>query len=56
MFDGHDWMWGMHWGWWIFWLLVVLVFVVLLRRATHEAPPRDESPLDILKKRYARGN
>ncbi|GIV57893.1 MAG: hypothetical protein KatS3mg042_0806 [Rhodothermaceae bacterium] len=55
MFDGHDWMWGMHWGWWIFWLLVVLVFVVLLRRATHEAPSRDESPLDILKKRYARG-
>ncbi len=58
MYDG--WMWGMHWGWWIFWILLIIILVTLFRknRTTPPGPPpesRKESPLEILKRRYAAG-
>ena len=57
----HDgWMWGMHGGWWVFWILIVLAFVLLLNRTGTNAPSTPhaepkESPMDVLKRRYAEG-
>lgn len=46
-------------GWmWIFWVLLVVVVAALLWRAFGSpslSGRRDESPEDILKRRYARG-
>jgi len=45
----------------LFWVLMILVIVLLIRRirtskgSGREAGPASESALDILKKRYARG-
>jgi putative membrane protein len=55
-------MWGMG-GWWmmIFWIVVIVGVVFLIKwlvgQGRVEGPPsqKEESPLDILKKRYARG-
>lgn len=55
MFNGHDWMWGMHWSWWIVWIAVIVLVVVLLTRAGGSTEGRRESPLDILERRYAAG-
>ena len=47
------WFWGMHFLWWIFWILVVIFFVFVLTPV-----PRNkvrESPLQILQRRYAAG-
>jgi len=56
---------GMMWGWWgmgwifiiIFWGLVLLGLIFLIRwlAGTLKASKGEESALDILKKRYARG-
>jgi putative membrane protein len=63
----HHWNdWGPGWGLWgmalmaIFWIVVIVATVLLIRwltlqsRAPVDGPPED-SPLDILKRRYARG-
>ena len=59
MFDGYHHMWGMHWGWWIFWLVViaVVVWVVGRRQAASgpSSPPPRETALDVLQRRYAAG-
>jgi putative membrane protein len=63
MFDGHHAMWGMHWGWWLFSLLCLGVFmylaVLLLRRKDTEPRPSGRQPheesKDILERRYAAG-
>lgn len=63
MFDGmHDgWMWGMHWGWWIFWVIAIAGLVWAIARAQQDraAPPPTtparETPLEILQRRYAEG-
>ncbi len=53
-------MWGMHWGWWLFSLLCLGVFLylaaLLLRRkgAAPDQQPREGSK-DILDRRYAAG-
>jgi len=52
--------WGMGFGWLfmiIFWTLVILGVVYLGRSAVKigKGPERNETPLDILKKRYAQG-
>ncbi|WP_054685206.1 SHOCT domain-containing protein [Rhodothermus marinus] len=49
--------WGMHWGWWIFWIVVIIALVWLLsqRRTGAPPPPRKESPLELLQRRYAAG-
>jgi len=56
---------GMMWGWWgmgwifmiIFWgiLVVGLIFLIRYLVGTTKAIKGEESALDILKKRYARG-
>jgi len=46
-------------GMWIFWILLIVVVVVLIRALTGRSPDlpveRHDSPLEILKARYARG-
>lgn len=52
---------GMHWGWWIFWILVLAVlawaFVRLLsdERARRRETERTESAEEILRRRFGRG-
>lgn len=50
---------GMGIGMWIFWILLIVVAVVLIRAVTGRnsdaSIERHESPLEILKARYARG-
>lgn len=50
---------GMGVGMWIFWILLIIAVVVLVRGLTGRASDfpanRQESPLEILKARYARG-
>ena len=57
MFDGHNWMWGMHWLWWIVWIAIgaLVVFLILRGRSAGGRPPSGESPLEILERRYAAG-
>ena len=41
-------------GMWLFWLILLVVMLALVKAFV--SPPREsESPMDILKKRYARG-
>jgi putative membrane protein len=44
-------------GMWVFWILLIVVIVVLVRvfAAGGSAQQRQDTPLDILKARYARG-
>lgn len=50
---------GMGLGMWIFWIVVVLVVVLFIKlfmsTENLQSRPSSESPLDILKKRYAKG-
>jgi putative membrane protein len=55
-----DYGWGMGFGWLLmilFWVLVILGIVYLVKAITGGAKKgeKEESALDILKKRYARG-
>ena len=57
MVDGYEWMWGMHWGWWIFWIAFILVIVLAFWRGLpgqNRSSP-GETPLEILGRRYAAG-
>jgi putative membrane protein len=59
MYYGH-WGWGFMWFGWIFWLAVVIIVVWLIFRVRGDARYYHghgpfETPLDILKKRYAKG-
>ena len=52
LIDG-GWFWGMHFLWWIFWILIIAFFVCGLTPV-----PRNkvrETPLQILQRRYAAG-
>jgi putative membrane protein len=58
----HNWMWGGGmWFGWIFWLVVIGLIVWLVvnqsgrNRNQNQVNPHIDSPLDILKKRYAKG-
>ncbi len=59
MMDGPGWnAWGMGWGWIIgFIVLVAIIWIVV--RVTNQnrsvKPPERQTPLDILKERYAKG-
>ncbi len=52
---------GIHWGWWIFWLLVLVVLVWALVRYLPRDPDRGrdtetgESAEEILRQRFSRG-
>lgn len=54
--------WGMGFGWFfmvLFWVLVVLGIVALVRYLQDSKPPNSErhrTPLQILQERYARGD
>jgi len=56
MFGNGGWM-GT--GMWVFWIVLIVVVVLLVRAfgsgSSAAPPPRQETPLDILKARYARG-
>lgn len=58
MHYGGAWL-GMHWFWWIFWLLVVALFVWFLVRTTGggaaAGPGRGPDAEDVLRDRFARG-
>jgi len=52
--------WGMGFGWFfmiLFWVLIIFGVVYLVRLLTRDKEEKQQhaSPLDILKKRYARG-
>jgi len=56
----HDFMFGGMWFGWIFWVIIIALIIWLLinqssRNRQNYPPPQQESALDILKKRYARG-
>jgi putative membrane protein len=56
----HDFMFGGMWFGWIFWVIIIALIIWLLinqssRNRQNYQPPQQESALDILKKRYARG-
>lgn len=57
-------MYGMHWGWWSFWILIALVLGWILSRAAvgrsdrseaGRASRRGEEAEEDLRRRYARG-
>lgn len=63
----NDWMWGMHWGWGVLWIVLTVALLLILAErlrhrssgSVHYTPPPgadSDSPLEILKKRYARGD
>jgi putative membrane protein len=48
-------LWGMHWYWWFFWILLWMLFfsfMMPMRRTTYREM---QSPLQVLKRRYAAG-
>ena len=53
MYDGHH-FWGMHSFWWLFWLIIILWAIKASQKTTYHKTD-NETPLDILKKRFAKG-
>lgn len=52
----------MHWdGWWhaggmwVFWILVILLTIWLIRVVGRRSRPREKTPEEILRERFARG-
>ena len=45
--------WGMHFFWWLFWIVGIVVFVSLLSPVPRGR--RRETPLELLQRRYAAG-
>jgi putative membrane protein len=51
-----EWGWGMGgFGMLAYWVLLALIFALLVKYATGSGREKDTSALDIIKKRYARG-
>ncbi len=61
MMGGHEGWWGFGGGiMWLFWILLIVLLVWIIKAAAgsgghDDNRPRTETPLEILKKRYARG-
>jgi putative membrane protein len=53
MHDGHHY-WGMHFFWWLFWVIIILWAYRTSRKNTNQQAKEDGS-LEILKKRFAKG-
>lgn len=53
----HDMFWGWHWFGGFFWIVVIVIVVILLsnRNRNNNIQIPHETSLDILKKRYAKG-
>lgn len=53
------WGFGMGLGMWIFWILLIVIIIALVKvfagSGSGPTAPSHESPLEILKARYARG-
>ncbi|TDQ27569.1 SHOCT domain-containing protein [Tenacibaculum caenipelagi] len=49
--DGH--FWGMHFVWWVIWIVVGVLFFLFY--SSFFQVTKKESPLDILKRRFAKG-
>lgn len=52
MYHGH--FWGMHWIWWIIWI-ILLIWIFITPWTLPGQRRKKDSPLDILKKKYAAG-
>jgi putative membrane protein len=50
--EGH--YWGMHWFWWILWVIMI-VWIFAIPADIPGQRKKKDSPLDVLKKRYAAG-
>jgi putative membrane protein len=51
-----EWGWGMGgFGMLVYWVLLALFFALLVKYATGSGTEKDKRALDIIKKRYARG-
>ncbi|MFV8342137.1 SHOCT domain-containing protein [Flavobacterium sp. XS2P39] len=53
MHNGHHY-WGMHLVWWVFWVILILWIFATPYNIPGQRT-KNESPLDILKKRFAKG-
>jgi putative membrane protein len=53
MDDGHH-FWGMHFFWWIFWV-IILIWIFATPWDIPGQMKRRETPLGILKKRFVKG-
>lgn len=56
----HNYMFGGMWFGWIFWIVLIVLIIWLLVNQSNRnkqiyQPPQPESAIDILKKRYAKG-
>ncbi|MBI5639996.1 MAG: SHOCT domain-containing protein [Nitrospirae bacterium] len=56
----YPWGWGMGFGWLFmvfFWVLIIsgIVYLVRVIAGREKKGPEEETPLDILKRRYAKG-
>jgi putative membrane protein len=47
--------WGMHFFWWIFWIIVLVWIFFLPYRFPYQRKNPGKSALDILQERYAKG-
>lgn len=53
MYNGHH-FWGMHMLWWVFWV-ILLIWIFATPYSIPGQRTKTETPLDILKKRFAKG-
>jgi len=44
---------GMHFAWWVFWIVIVIIIYYLINKQVKRES--SDSPLEILKKRFANG-
>lgn len=49
------WFLGMHIAWWIFWIVVTAAIWAATTRSGTPSAPRAESPVEVLRRRYAEG-
>lgn len=49
----HEFHWGMGWGMWLIPIIIVILILFLTRK--NNSHSQKETPLDILKKRYVKG-
>lgn len=65
----NDWMWGVHWGWGALWIVLTIGLLLILAERLRQKPSgngsnmrrfddrfESESPIEILRIRYARGD
>jgi putative membrane protein len=46
---------GMHALWWVFWIILIVVFVGFMTSSLRGQASDRETPLEILRRRYAKG-